>query len=126
MPEFEVAETVRDDKDSGVILFGRKISGFVGKGFWSALSIAVLPPLFSFAFGILIIVFMLIFPLLGAILVASVPVVLVTLFIFFIAIPVLFPLLILFLLITGKGRLVIGSEGKWVGIELFGKNYSIK
>jgi len=40
--------------------------------------------------------------------------------------PILFPLLIIFLLITGKGRLLIGSEGKWFGLEMFGKSYTLK
>jgi len=79
-----------------------------------------------FAFGILVIIGMLIFPLLAVVLVASVPVVFVTLSIFAIALPILFPLLIIFLLITGKGRLLIGSEGKWFGLEMFGKSYSLK
>lgn len=126
MPEFERPETAQEDMNSGVILFGKKISGFMGKVFWGTLSIAILPPLFAFAFGILTIVFMLIFPILGVALVASIPVVLVTLFIFLIAIPILFPLLVVFLLITGKGKLLIGSEGKWIGIEIFGKSYSLK
>lgn len=126
MPEFEQPETAQEDMNSGVILFGKKISGFMGKVFWGALSIAILPPLFAFAFGILTIVFMLIFPILGVTLVASIPVVLITLFIFFIAVPILFPLLVLFLLITGKGKLLIASEGKWIGIEIFGKSYSLK
>ncbi|TLD42624.1 MAG: hypothetical protein JETT_1078 [Candidatus Jettenia ecosi] len=126
MPEFERPEIAQEDMNSGVILLGKKISGFMGKVFWGALSIAILPPLFAFTFGILTIVFMLIFPILGVILVASIPVVLVTLFIFLIAIPILFPLLVVFVLITGKGKLLIGSEGKWIGIEIFGKSYSLK
>lgn len=126
MPELETPEKVQNDTSSGVILFDKKISGSMSKGFWGMLSIAVLPPLFIFAFGIITIVFMLIFPLLGITLIASVPVVLVTLFIFLIAVPILFPFLIVFLLITGKGRLLIGSEGKWIGIEMFGKSYSLK
>lgn len=126
MPELETPEKVQNGTSSGVILFDKKISGSMSKGFWGMLSIAVLPPLFIFAFGIITIVFMLIFPLLGITLIASVPVVLVTLFIFLIAVPILFPFLIVFLLITGKGRLLIGSEGKWIGIEMFGKSYSLK
>ncbi|MDO8142929.1 MAG: hypothetical protein Q6358_15635, partial [Candidatus Brocadiales bacterium] len=73
-----------------------------------------------------VIVCMLVFPLLAVMLVASVPVIFVTLSIFAIALPIVFPLLIIFLFITGKGRLLIGSEGKWFGLEMFGKSYTLK
>jgi len=79
-----------------------------------------------FAFGILIIVFMFIFPILAVMRVTSVPVIFVTLSVLIIAFPVVFPLLVLFLLITGKGRLLVASEGRWIGIEMFGKSYSLK
>jgi hypothetical protein len=124
--EVEVPEIAPEDMSSGVILYGKKVSGFFKKGFWGIISIMVLPPVLVFAFSILVVICMLIFPLLAVVLVSSVPVVFVTLFIFFIALPILFPLLVLFLLITGKGRLSIGSEGKWFNLELFGKSYSIE
>ncbi len=120
------SEVSGEDISSGVILYGKKISGFMGKGFWGLLSIFILPPVFVFAFSVLIMVFMLVFPLLAVVLIASMPVVFVTLFIFLIALPVVFPLIVVFLLITGKGRLLIGSEGKWFGIEMFGKTYTLK
>ena len=123
---YEGTEVVQEDLSSGVILYGKKVSGVFKKGFWGIFSIAILPPVFIFAFGVLVIVCMLIFPLLAVVLVTSVPVVFVTLSIFAIALPILFPLLIIFLLITGKGRLLIGSEGKWFGLEMFGKSYSLK
>ncbi|MBI2471055.1 MAG: hypothetical protein HYV59_07415 [Planctomycetes bacterium] len=124
--ESEAPQVVQEDLSGGVILYGKKISGVFGKGFWGIFSIAILPPVFIFAFGILVIVCMLVFPLLAVMLVASVPVVFVTLSIFAIALPIVFPLLIIFLLITGKGRLLIGSEGKWFGLEMFGKSYTLK
>ncbi|HHT9110304.1 MAG TPA: hypothetical protein ACFYDZ_03985 [Candidatus Brocadiaceae bacterium] len=117
---------IQDDMHSGVILCGKKVSGFFAKSFWGALSIMILPPIIIFALGVLVIVSMLIIPLFGVIFAASVPAVLVTLSIFLIALPILFPLLVLFILITGKGRLIIGSEGKWFGVEMFGKSYSLK
>jgi len=123
---FEETVVIQEDTSRGVILYGKKISGVFGKGFWGIFSILVLPPVIVFAFGILVVVCMLIFPLLAVVLVALVPVVFVTLSIFLIALPVLFPLLVVFLLITGKGRLLIGSEGKWFGLEMFGKSYSLK
>ena len=126
LPEFETPEVVQEDMSGGVILYGKKISGFFKKGFWGLLSIFILPPVFVFAFSIIVVVFMLIFPLLATVLFASIPVVFVTLFIFIIALPVLFPLLVLFLLITGKGRLLIGSEGKWFSLEMFGKSFTLK
>ncbi|MBM4054874.1 MAG: PRA1 family protein [Planctomycetes bacterium] len=116
----------QEDLSSGVILRGRKITGKFGKGFWGLISIFVLPPVLMFAFGILVIVFMLIFPILAVILITSVPVVFVTLSVLIIAFPVVFPLLVIFLLITGKGRLLVASEGRWIGIEMFGKSYSLK
>ncbi|MEP9412467.1 MAG: hypothetical protein HRF42_13930 [Candidatus Brocadia sp.] len=126
LTETVTPKTAQEDLNSGVILYGKKISGFFGKSFWGVLSILIMPPILVFALSILVIVFMLIFPLLAVMLVASVPAVFVTLSIFIIALPVLFPLLVLFMLITGKGRLLIGSEGKWFGIEMFGKSYSLK
>lgn len=125
-PVSESSQAVQEDLSSGVILYGKKVSGVFGKGFWGIFSIAILPPILVFAFGILVIICMLIFPLLAVVLVTSVPVVFVTLSILVIALPILFPLLIIFLLITGKGRLLIGSEGKWFGLEMFGKSYSLK
>ena len=122
----EGTEVVQEDLSSGVILYGKKVSGVFKKGFWGIFSIAILPPILVFAFGILVIICMLIFPLLAVVLVTSVPVVFVTLSILVIALPILFPLLIIFLLITGKGRLLIGSEGKWFGLEMFGKSYTLK
>lgn len=122
----EVTFLPREDLRSGVILREKQISGTFGRIFWGLISIFVLPPALMFAFGILIIVFMLIFPILGVILVTSVPVVFVTLSVLIIAFPVVFPLLVLFLLITGKGRLLVASEGRWIGIEMFGKSYSLK
>lgn len=110
----------------GVVVCEKRISGFLGKGFWGVLSVVILPPVLVFALSILVIMFMLVFPLLAVILVALIPAVFVTLSILIIALPVLFPLLVLFLLITGKGRLLIGSEGKWFGIEMFGKSYTLK
>ena len=98
----EGTEVVREDLSSGVILYGKKVSGVFKKGFWGIISIAILPPILVFAFGILVIICMLIFPLLAVVLVTSVPVVFVTLSILVIALPILFPLLIIFLLITGK------------------------
>jgi hypothetical protein len=126
LPEFESLSETEADVSGGVVLYGKKISGVFGKGFWGILSILILPPILVFAFSIIVIIFMLIFPLLAVVLVTSVPVVFVTLFVFLIALPVVFPLLVVFLLITGKGRLLIGSEGKWFGLEMFGKSYSLK
>ncbi|MDR4508530.1 MAG: hypothetical protein MRJ65_09910 [Candidatus Brocadiaceae bacterium] len=123
---FEDKNNIQEDLSSGVILRGKKISGFWGKGFWGILSIMVLPPVLMFGMGILAIIFALIFPLLAIVLIALIPVVFVTLSVFIVAIPVFLPLLVLFLLITGKGRLLIGSEDRWFGIEMLGKRYSIK
>lgn len=125
-PGVAFSRAVQEDLSSGVILYGRRVSGFFGKGFWGTLSILVFPPVLIFALCILVIVFMLIFPLLAVVLAAMVPAVFVTLSVFIIALPILFPLLVLFLLITGKGRLLIGSEGKWFGLEMFGKSFTLK
>lgn len=114
------------DIGDGVILRGKKITGYFGKGLWGFLSILILPPVLTFALSILIIVAALVFPLLAVVLTASMIIVMVTLSIFLIALPVLFPLLILFLLIAGKGRMLIASEEKWFAIELFGKKYTLK
>lgn len=120
-----IHEMIQEDMHSGVILYDKKVSGFFTKSFWGVLSIMILPPIIIFALGVLVVVSMLIIPLFGVIFAASIPAVLVTLSIFLIALPILFPLLVLFILITGKGRLLISSEGKWFGIEMFGKSYSL-
>ncbi|KAB2835071.1 MAG: hypothetical protein F9K48_05035 [Candidatus Brocadia sp.] len=125
-PEEKFRESIEDFVPGGVLIFDKKISGFFGKGFWGVLSVLVLPPVLVFGLSIIVIVCMLVFPLMAIVLVALIPAVFVTLSILIIALPVLFPLLILFLLITGKGRLLIGSEGKWFGIEMFGKSYTLK
>jgi len=114
------------DVVDGVILRGKKITGYFGKGLWGILSILILPPVLTFALSVLIIVAALVFPLFAVVLIALMIIVMVTLSIFLIALPVLFPLLVLFLLITDKGRLLIASEGKWFAIELFGKKYTLK
>ncbi|HJW87091.1 MAG TPA: hypothetical protein VJ440_10700 [Candidatus Brocadiaceae bacterium] len=114
------------DSGDGVILRGKKITGYFRKIVWGFLSILILPPVLTFALSILIIVAALVFPLLAVVLTALMIIVMVTLSIFLIALPVVFPLLILFLLIAGKGRLLIASEGKWFAIELFGKKYTLK
>ena len=125
-PEGKFRESIEEYVYGGVLVFDKKISGFFGKGFWGVLSVLILPPVLVFALSILVIVCMLVFPLMAIVLVALIPAVFVTLSILIIALPVLFPLLILFLLITGKGRLLIGSEGKWFGLEMFGKSYTLK
>lgn len=117
---------ISDDSGDGVILRGKKITGYFRKVVWGFLSILILPPVLTFALSILIIVAALVFPLLAVVLIALMIIVMVTLSIFLIALPVLFPLLILFLLIAGKGRMLIASEEKWFAIELFGKKYTLK
>lgn len=124
--EEKFSEFTEDFVPGGVLIFDKKISGFFGKGFWGILSVLIFPPVLVFALSIVVIVCMLVFPLIAIVLVALIPAVFVTLSILIIALPVFFPLLILFLLITGKGRLLLGSEGKWFGIEMFGKSYTLK
>lgn len=125
-PEDEGHEPREEYLLGGVVVCEKRISGFFGKGFWGILSVLILPPVLAFALSILVVMFMLVFPLLAVILVALIPAVFVTLSILIIALPILFPLLILSLLITGKGRLLIASEGKWFGLEMFGKSYTLK
>src|SRR3989338_5231546 len=99
----ESSQAVQEDLSGGGIMYGEKVSGVFRKGFWGIFSIIILPPVLVFAFCILFIISILV-----------------------IALPILFPLLIIFLLVTGKGRLLIGSEVKWFGLEMFGKSYSLK
>jgi len=112
--------------ESGVILHDKKVTGFFKKVFLGLLAIFVMPPVLLFGFIVLFAVFMLIFPLLAVVLTASVPVVFITLSVLIIAFPIVFPLLVLFLLITGKGRLLVASEGRWFSLHMFGKSYSLK
>ncbi len=126
LPEAKTDEPTVSEISEGVILRGKKINGIFGKGLWGTLSILILPPVLAFALSILIVVAALTFPLMAVVLVALMLIVMVTLSIFLIALPVVFPLIVLFLLITGKGRLLIASEGKWFALELFGKRYTLK
>ncbi|TVL99498.1 MAG: hypothetical protein CV087_17775 [Candidatus Brocadia sp. WS118] len=125
-PEGKFCEPAEEYVHGGVFVFDKKISGFFGKGFWGILSVLIFPPVLVFALSILVIVCMLVFPLMAIVLIALIPAVFVTLSVLIIALPVLLPLLILFLLITGKGKLLIGSEGKWFGLEMFGKSYTLE
>ena len=57
LPEFESLSETEADVSGGVVLYGKKISGVFGKGFWGILSILILPPILVFAFSIIVIIF---------------------------------------------------------------------
>src|SRR3972149_5345411 len=57
--ELEASQAAQQDLRGGVIMYGKKVSGVFRKGFWGIFSIAILPPILVFAFGILVIICML-------------------------------------------------------------------
>lgn len=111
-----------DYTKEGVFLFGSKIEGKFSKVLFSLFAIILLPPTFLFGIALLVCVFMLLYPLIAFIAFAIFPTVVLSLFILMALLPVLFPLAIIFLLITGKGKMSIYSEGKFLLLKLFNWN----
>ncbi len=95
------------EPESGVIIFDRKIKGVLGKFYTGLFSIILLPPLLLFAAALAIGIALLIFPLATIALLSTFPVILFSLVILGIALPVGGPIIIIYLLITEKGKLSI-------------------
>lgn len=122
VPETKETSTAIDYADylsSGVFIFGKKIEGRIGKLFFGALTIGLLPPTFIFGVALLICIFLLLFPLIAMLLLVVFPTAIFSLLILFVALPVVFPFLIIFLLFTDRGKLSLFSEGKTLALKLF-------
>ncbi|HHT9126258.1 MAG TPA: hypothetical protein ACFYD6_10635 [Candidatus Brocadiia bacterium] len=104
---------------SGVIIFDRKIDGVLSKFYTGLFSIILLPPLLLFAAALAIGVALLIFPLASIALLSTFPVILFSLVILGIALPVGGPIIIIYLLITEKGKLSIWPSNGIIRLRFF-------
>ncbi len=106
---------------SGVIIFDRKIKGVLGKFYTGLFSIILLPPLLLFAAALAIGIALLIFPLATIALFSTFPVILFSLIILVIALPVGGPIIIIYLLMTEKGKLSIWPRDGIMKLHFFRK-----
>ncbi len=106
-----------EDPNSGVFIFGNKVEGKFKKVMLSLLAISLIPPTFLFGIALLMCVFLLLYPLMAFLVLAIFPTVVCSMFVLLALVPVLLPLVIIFLLITGKGKLSLYDEGKLVVLK---------
>lgn len=109
------------EPESGVIIFDTKIKGVLSKFYTGLFSIILLPPLLLFAAALAIGVALLIFPLASIALLSTFPVILFSLIILVITLPVGGPLIIIYLLITEKGKLSIWPKDAIIKLRFFKK-----
>ncbi|HLG30761.1 MAG TPA: hypothetical protein VI387_11170 [Candidatus Brocadiales bacterium] len=109
------------EPESGVIIFDRKIKGVLGKFYTGLFSIILLPPLLLFAAALAIGIALLIFPLATIALFSTFPVILFSLIILVIALPVGGPIIIIYLLMTEKGKLSIWPRDGIMKLHFFRK-----
>ncbi len=112
------------EPDTGVIIFDRKVEGFLGKFYTGLFSIILLPPLLLFAAALAIGVALLIFPLASIALLSTFPVILFSLFILVITLPVGGPIIIIYLLMTERGKLSIWPRDAIIKLRFFSKKRS--
>lgn len=112
------------EPESGVIIFDKKIEGFLGKFYTGLFSIILLPPLLLFTAALAIGIALLIFPLASIALLSTFPVILFSLIILTIALPVGGPIIIIYLLMTEKGKLSIWPRDAIIRLHFFGKKGS--
>ena len=92
----------------GIYISDKKITGGFTKFGISLLSLILLPWILAFGISIVAIVSMIVFPVAMSLF----PIFLVSLFVLVIVAPLIMPLLIIYLLVTERGKLLINSEGK--------------
>ncbi len=106
----EEYEPEEEETLGGVYISDTKVRGGF-KIFWmSILSLVLLPWILCFGISIVALVSLIFFPIAMSLF----PIFLVGLFVLVIVAPVVLPLLIIYLLITERGKLLINSEGKWL------------
>ncbi len=106
-------EEEEEESPGGVFISDRKIKGGFKKFGISILSISFLPWILSFGIAIVACVSLIVFP----VALSLFPMFLVTLFVLAIVAPIVLPLLIIYLLVTERGRLLINSQGKKFSIS---------
>lgn len=106
---------------SGVIIFDRKIKGFLGKFYTGLFSIILLPPLLFFLAALAIGIALLLFPLASIALLSTFPLILFSLIILVVALPVGGPIIIIYLLVTEKGKLSIWTSNGIIRLRFFRK-----
>lgn len=107
-PEEVTEEEEEEETPGGVFISDRKIKGGFKIFGISLLSIFLLPWILSFGIAVVALVSLIVFP----IALSLFPIFLVGLFILVVVAPLIMPLLIIYLLITERGKLLINSEGK--------------
>lgn len=112
--EPEEEEYEEEESPGGVFISDKKIRGGFKIFGITLLSIFLLPWILSFGISIVVIVSLIIFP----ILLSLFPIFLVALFVLVIVAPLIMPILIIYFLITERGRLLINSEGNFFWIDL--------
>lgn len=109
--EYEEEEV---ESPGGVFISDKKIRGGFKKFGISLLSLFLLPWILSFGIAIVACVSLIVFPVAPSLF----PIFLVALFVLAIVAPVVMPLLIIYFLVTERGKLLINSEGKRFSINL--------
>lgn len=117
--EKDQQEEYDDYADSGVFIFGKKIEGQFQKVFYTILTITLIPPTFLFGIALLVCIFLLLFPLVTIIMIAVFPATIFSFFILMAVLPAIFPAILIFLLITEKGKLSAFAEGKLLILKLY-------
>ncbi len=114
--EYEEEEEEYEEEESpgGVFISGKKIRGGFKIFGITLLSIFLLPWILSFGISIVVIVSLIVFP----IILSLFPIFLVALFVLVIVAPLVMPILIIYFLITERGRLLINSEGSMFWVDL--------
>lgn len=109
-PEEEVTEEEEEEEETpgGVFISDEKIKGGFKIFGISLLSIFLLPWILSFGIAVVALISLVVFP----IALSLFPIFLVGLFILVVVAPLIMPLLIIYLLITERGKLLINSEGR--------------
>ncbi|MFQ5956486.1 MAG: hypothetical protein ACE5KK_01800 [Candidatus Brocadiales bacterium] len=112
--EVEYEEEEEAEYPGGVFISDRKIRGGFKKFGISLLSIFLLPWILSFGIAVVALVFLIVFP----VALSLFPIFLVTLLVLAIIAPLILPILIIYFLVTERGKLLINSEGKRFSISL--------
>ncbi|MHC4277249.1 MAG: hypothetical protein ACYSWY_07390 [Planctomycetota bacterium] len=107
-------EYEEEESPGGVFISGKKIRGGFKIFGITLLSIFLLPWILSFGISIVVIVSLIVFP----IVLSLFPIFLVALFVLVIVAPLVMPILIIYFLITERGRLLINSEGNFFWVDL--------
>ena len=118
VPEYVDVEEEEEPLESGVLLFGYKVEGMFQKLFLGVVAVTLIPPTFLFTIALLLCVFLLLFPIVAIVTLAALPAIVLAFFIVMATLPVLFPALLIFMLITEDGTLSAFDRGKLLILKL--------